>query len=125
MGLRSSISNLESLLTRKTKLQRSVFSFYRRLVVAFSRGCRPARWFSGNALFCAPYPQHEGAYLSILAAVKGSQGEKRLAGSFIARFFKHFHKLQDNAIDSMLDLCEDEDSLVRDMLTGFVCTTVK
>ena len=78
-----------------------------------------------NALFCAPYPQHEGAYLSILAAVKGSQGEKRLAGSFIARFFKHFHKLQDNAIDSMLDLCEDEDSLVRDMLTGFVCTTVK
>ena len=46
MGLRSSISNLESLLTRKTKLQRSVFSFYRRLVVAFSRGCRPARWFA-------------------------------------------------------------------------------
>ena len=57
--------------------------------------------------------QHEGAFLQILAAVKGSQAEKRLASQFIARFFKFFPKLQENAIDAMLDLCEDEDNTVR------------
>jgi len=48
-----------------------------------------------------------------LAAVKGSQAEKRLASQFIARFFKFFPKLQENAIDAMLDLCEDEDNMIR------------
>lgn len=48
----------------------------------------------------------------ILAAVKGSQAEKRLASQFITRFFKFFPKLQENAIDAMLDLCEDEDNMV-------------
>jgi len=47
-----------------------------------------------------------------LAAVKGSQAEKRLASQFITRFFKFFPKLQENAIDAMLDLCEDEDNMV-------------
>lgn len=44
--------------------------------------------------------------------MKGSQAEKRLASQFIARFFKFFPKLQENAIDAMLDLCEDEDNMV-------------
>lgn len=57
--------------------------------------------------------EHEGAFLAILAAVKGSQAEKRLASQFIARFFKYFPKLQENAIDAMLDLCEDEDNMIR------------
>lgn len=63
--------------------------------------------------------QQEGAFLLILAAVKGSQAEKRLASQFITRFFKFFPKLQENAIDAMLDLCEDEDNMVslRDKLT--------
>lgn len=58
------------------------------------------------------FQQHEGAFLSILAAVKGTQAEKRLASQFITRFFKFFPKLQENAIDAMLDLCEDEDNMV-------------
>lgn len=57
--------------------------------------------------------EHENAFLLILAAVKGSQAEKRLASQFIARFFKFFPKLQENAIDAMLDLCEDEDNMIR------------
>ena len=71
-------------------------------------------WLNFNE-FCCPkflFPQHEGAFLAILAAVKGSQAEKRLASQFIARFFKYFPKLQENAIDAMLDLCEDEDNMV-------------
>ena len=70
--------------------------------------CKPnGRNFPNSCLW-----QHEGAFLSILAAVKGSQAEKRLASQFIARFFKFFPKLQENAIDAMLDLCEDEDNMV-------------
>lgn len=50
--------------------------------------------------------------MEILTAVKGSSKEKRLASQFIARFFKHFPKLADQAIDAHLDLCEDEDIAV-------------
>ncbi|XP_068671795.1 apoptosis inhibitor 5-like [Montipora foliosa] len=57
--------------------------------------------------------EHEDAFSFILAAVKGSQPEKRLASQFITRFFKFFPKLQENAIDAMLDLCEDEDNMIR------------
>lgn len=56
--------------------------------------------------------QHEKEYLEILTAVKGSSKEKRLASQFIARFFKYFPKLADQAIDAHLDLCEDEDMAV-------------
>lgn len=51
--------------------------------------------------------------MEILKAVKGSAKEKRLASQFIARFFKHFPKLSDDAINAHLDLCEDEDISVR------------
>lgn len=34
--------------------------------------------------------EHEEEFLSILNAVKGSPGEKRLASQFITRFFKYF-----------------------------------
>ncbi|XP_012286250.1 apoptosis inhibitor 5 [Orussus abietinus] len=57
--------------------------------------------------------EHEKEYLEILTAVKGSPKEKRLASQFIARFFKHFPKLADRAIDAHLDLCEDEDMAIR------------
>ena len=56
--------------------------------------------------------QHEEDYLEILKAVKGSDKEKRLASQFIARFFKHFPTLTDQAIEAQLDLCEDEDVAV-------------
>lgn len=48
----------------------------------------------------------------MLTFVKGTPAEKRLASTFITRFFKHFPKLQDQAIDALLDLCEDEDNAV-------------
>uniref|UniRef100_A0A1B6D2U6 Apoptosis inhibitor 5/fibroblast growth factor 2-interacting factor 2 n=1 Tax=Clastoptera arizonana TaxID=38151 RepID=A0A1B6D2U6_9HEMI len=57
--------------------------------------------------------QHEKEYLEILGAVKGSIKEKRLASQFIARFFKYFPSLADQAIDALLDLCEDEDMSIR------------
>ncbi|XP_034250943.1 apoptosis inhibitor 5 isoform X2 [Thrips palmi] len=57
--------------------------------------------------------EHEEDYLEILKAVKGSDKEKRLASQFIARFFKHFPALSDQAIEAQLDLCEDEDLAIR------------
>ncbi|XP_075235301.1 apoptosis inhibitor cassowary [Lycorma delicatula] len=57
--------------------------------------------------------EHEKEYLEILTAVKGSAKEKRLASQFIARFFKHFPTLADQAIEAQLDLCEDEDISIR------------
>lgn len=57
--------------------------------------------------------EHEEDYLEILKAVKGSDKEKRLASQFIARFFKHFPTLTDQAIEAQLDLCEDEDLAIR------------
>lgn len=57
--------------------------------------------------------EHEKEYMEILTAVKGTPKEKRLASQFIARFFKHFPKLADQAIDAHLDLCEDEDIAIR------------
>ncbi|KAK0183348.1 hypothetical protein PV327_001399 [Microctonus hyperodae] len=57
--------------------------------------------------------EHEKEYLEILTAVRGTPKEKRLASQFIARFFKHFPKLADQAIDAHLDLCEDEDMAIR------------
>lgn len=50
--------------------------------------------------------------MEILTAVQGSAKEKRLASQFIARFFKHFPALADQAIEAQLDLCEDEDIAV-------------
>jgi hypothetical protein len=65
---------------------------------------------ASNILFCIF--QHEAEYLEILTAVKGSSKEKRLASQFIARFFKYFPALADQAIEAQLDLCEDEDVAV-------------
>ncbi|XP_076033839.1 apoptosis inhibitor cassowary [Oratosquilla oratoria] len=52
--------------------------------------------------------KHEAEYLEILGAVKSGMGERRLASQFIARFFKHFPNLQDQAINAQFDLCEDD-----------------
>jgi len=57
--------------------------------------------------------EHEKEYLEILTAVKGSEKEKRLASQFIARFFKHFPHLAEQAIEAQIDLCEDEDVAIR------------
>ncbi|XP_050077421.1 apoptosis inhibitor 5 homolog isoform X1 [Anopheles maculipalpis] len=57
--------------------------------------------------------EHETEYKEILDAVKGSAKEKRLASQFIGKFFKHFPSLAELAIESQLDLCEDEDTQIR------------
>lgn len=57
--------------------------------------------------------QHEKEYREIIAAVKGTEKEKRLASQFIGKFFKHFPNLADLAIDASLDLCEDENIQIR------------
>lgn len=56
---------------------------------------------------------YELEYKEILNAVKGNAKEKKLAAQFIPKFFKHFPSLSDTAIDRQLDLCEDEDGLIR------------
>lgn len=45
--------------------------------------------------------------------MKGNANEKRLASQFIAKFFKFFPAHADKAIDSLIDLCEDEDVAIR------------
>lgn len=57
--------------------------------------------------------EHEAEYVEILAAIKGTTNEKRLASQFITRFFKNFPHLAHQAIDAQLDLCEDGDISIR------------
>ncbi|KAM3968216.1 apoptosis inhibitor 5-like [Aphomia sociella] len=57
--------------------------------------------------------KHEKEYLDILAAVKGSDKEKRLASQFIAKFFNSFPNLAEQAIEAQFDLCEDDDVAIR------------
>ncbi|CAG9792035.1 unnamed protein product [Diatraea saccharalis] len=57
--------------------------------------------------------KHEKEYLEILAAVKGSDKEKRLASQFIAKFFHNFPNLSEQAIEAQFDLCEDDDVAIR------------
>jgi len=57
--------------------------------------------------------QHEAEYEEIIMAAKGSAKEKKLASQFIARFFQHFPKMSERAIDAMFDLCEDVDVTIR------------
>lgn len=57
--------------------------------------------------------EHEQEYLNFINAVKGGTGEKRLASQFIARFFKHFPSLANQAINALFDLCEDDEVMIR------------
>uniref|UniRef100_A0A1I8IIA9 Adaptin_N domain-containing protein n=1 Tax=Macrostomum lignano TaxID=282301 RepID=A0A1I8IIA9_9PLAT len=49
----------------------------------------------------------------ILQAAKGDSTSKRLASQFIARLFKDFPDEQKTAYNALIDLVEDEDTLVR------------
>jgi hypothetical protein len=44
-----------------------------------------------------------------LKAVSGGSSEKKLASQLIARFFKSFPSVAEQAINALLDLCEDDD----------------
>ena len=58
---------------------------------------------------CFSLYQHSDAFKVIMSGVKGEGNAKRLASQFIARFFKHFPDLAEEAIDALFDLCEDDD----------------
>jgi hypothetical protein len=52
--------------------------------------------------------------------VKRSEKEKRLASQFITRFFESFPLLYTEAINALIDLCEDDDVAVGGLFTqGF------
>lgn len=58
--------------------------------------------------------QHEEDYKNILESVKGETGKERvLASDMVARFFKHFPNLADQALEAIEDLCPDDDVDVR------------
>ncbi|KAG0723951.1 Apoptosis inhibitor 5-A [Chionoecetes opilio] len=57
--------------------------------------------------------EHEAEFVEILGGVKGGAGERRLTSQFIAHFFSHFPSLQEQALNSLFDLCEDEDVTIR------------
>ncbi|CAB3252300.1 unnamed protein product [Arctia plantaginis] len=57
--------------------------------------------------------KHEKEFFEIVAAVKGSDKEKRLASQIIAKFFNSFPNLADQATEALFDLCQDYDSAIR------------
>ena len=58
--------------------------------------------------------KNESEYSEILSAVKSLDWKaKKLSSQFIARFFPQFPSLANQSLDSMLDLCEDEDVQIR------------
>lgn len=59
------------------------------------------------------HTQYETQYLEIINAVKGSSTEKRLASQFICKFYKDFPTLQELAVNSLFDLCEDDEVEIR------------
>jgi len=57
--------------------------------------------------------QLETEYRQFLDAAHRSDKEKRLASQFITRFVEYFPNTYEDAINAMLDLCEEEDPVVR------------
>ena len=60
--------------------------------------------------------QHKEAFEGILAAAKGSNGEKQLVSGFVTKFSCHFPDLADNVMDTLLDLVEDDEAAVRTII---------
>ena len=56
---------------------------------------------------------HTETFLKLVSGTKGGPKEKQLASQFITRFFKFFPKEMSNALESIFDLCEDEDVNVK------------
>ena len=60
-----------------------------------------------------PSPQHQSEYKLLLTSPTSSTGVKRLAAGFVVKFSPLFPSLASQALDSLCDLLEDEDSAVR------------
>ncbi|CAI7992048.1 Apoptosis inhibitor 5, partial [Geodia barretti] len=52
-------------------------------------------------------------YDGILQAAKGSANEKKLAAGFITRFYHLFPTMAETAMDTLLDLVEEENDMIR------------
>jgi hypothetical protein len=57
--------------------------------------------------------EHPAAFKEILAASKGDAKQRQLACQFIVKFVKSFSEFQEQAIEAHIDLCEDEEPLIR------------
>lgn len=57
--------------------------------------------------------EHAETYLKLVSGTKAGSKEKQLASQFITRFFKYFPKEMPIALESIFDLCEDEDVAIR------------
>ncbi|RUS28188.1 apoptosis inhibitory protein 5-domain-containing protein, partial [Jimgerdemannia flammicorona] len=55
----------------------------------------------------------QDAYVTLIGLAHGSSGAKRLVAQFIPKFFTHFPTLYEKALDALLDLCEDEELVIR------------
>lgn len=67
-----------------------------------------------SAAKAADYPKYEEQYKTILLGVKSHDtNTKKLSSQFIARFFAKYPNLANQALDAILDLCEDEDVEIR------------
>lgn len=59
------------------------------------------------------FAKYEDEYKTILAGVKGDKSTKKLASQFISRFFSKYPSLANEALDAVLDLCEDDEVDIR------------
>lgn len=57
--------------------------------------------------------QFESEFRVVLTGVKGDGRAKRMASQTIARYFVHFPTLTKEALNAILDLCEDDDLNIR------------
>ncbi|ODM95907.1 Apoptosis inhibitor 5 [Orchesella cincta] len=67
----------------------------------------------------------EHQFGELLTAVHGSEKEKRLSSQFITRFLEYFPRLEEKAINSLLDLCEDDDVSIRKQAEKDLITVCK
>ena len=69
--------------------------------------------------------QKKAAYEKILNGVNGEEKEKRLASQFIANFFKLFPVLYEESFNKLLDLCEDENVVIRKQVIQYLSVIAK
>lgn len=55
-------------------------------------------------------------YDEILQGSKGGQKAKMLVAQFIPKYLPHFRKFADKSINSLIDLCEEDDLAVCSIL---------
>ncbi|KAK9869942.1 hypothetical protein WA026_006040 [Henosepilachna vigintioctopunctata] len=57
--------------------------------------------------------EHVQDFADAIEGTHGGDKEKKLSTQILSKFFKHFPTLQTKALNAILDLCEDEDSMIR------------